>query len=920
MERERRFGIPDGGRISSDFGEAAFGSGGHAGPRGIFYYILFCCVDYFNGSECCRLFFSPTLGKILGYAALVAGIIGIVASLGQLVIQGLQMAFSNVAAQGFFSTMTQGIINLGKVIWESVKSVGRFVLEGFQFLKGGFTGGFGSFGAGITDMRGFLFDGARVLADGTREFTFSQIAARQLVTAGLTSGVSVGLEGFGIDSRIAGLVGVFAGGGFLGIGTSVSGFLKSGLQQLVLQGVSEMAVHIGLPPPVAGALSLIATQSLSAFFDPTLTLKAALIDIAPTAAQMLTLGGLELLGRSMGLDPQLASLIGLPVAAAVGGVTKDLLNPNGMTSLWQSIQNAILSCEVAGGILSLGASIAVHELGLDQSLLGSLSSRLVAGAFSDFLASPGKFNFVDSIIKSVDGSFYEFFDPAFLPMLFETVMDHGLADGIEQYAIMLFTKETINEIASSGMNLGQWIARGLPAAEDVVYQGEQAKRLRLVQNGKSINFVYQPKGEKLELQAIYEEYSNGRKPRLVEFTTDDEGRITQVMIIEQMADGTFRQDVLTPTGNIKEVILRDWNDEVYGKVSYNAAGELEFTNYNLGISDYLTADGRFRFDFTTAPDFQDMSQLIYDFNTNLKPEDIAQLTAFSYGNGFWNAHQSPDSISTIMNAFIDDRLVDNAKTGTPAVVLFEANGEIARDRHGNILTTVALPVTLYEETSLVGNILRWSAGTWFGVPTMRDEVERELIRYLDLIELNQREFNLDPNMDFVHFAHSGDFQPMIEALEHMPDEYRSLIKTLVVYEGPYVGDGIINDPYLETLIRVRGVKPGFEVPFLEHQDFQITDQNGNVKAILNQYNIEIAGANHNDFSYDPSFTYSCAEEREIARKTSLFMRDLQLQANNVSRLDLFLKTNTVGGVTYDKKTKLISVNPLMYKSPFGDRQ
>ena len=399
-----------------------------------------------------------------------------------------------------------------------------------------------------------------------------------------------------------------------------------------------------------------------------------------------------------------------------------------------------------------------------------------------------------------------------------------------------------------------------------------------------------------------------------EFTTDDEGRITQVMVIEQMADGTFRQDVLTPTGNIKEVILRDWNNEVYGKVSYNAAGDLEFTNYNLGISDYLTADGRFSFDFTTAPDFQDMGQLIYDFNVNLKPEDIAQLTAFSYGNGFWNAHRSPDSISTLMNAFIDDRLTDNARTGTPAVVLFEANGEIARDRHGNILTTASLPVTLYEETGLVGNILRWAAGTWFGVSTMRDEVERELIRYLDLIELNQGKFNLDPNMNFVHFAHSGNFQPFIQALEHMPDEYRSKVKTLVAYGAPYVGDGVINDPFLETLVRVRGTKDG--VPFEGVRQFQITDQNGNVKAIPNQYNIEIIGAAHNDFSYDPSFTYSSAEEREIARKTSLFMRDLNLIANDEIALKRFLSTQTVGIVI---EGKVIKVDPKAYISPNGDR-
>ncbi|MGI6240959.1 MAG: hypothetical protein ACOYJW_03365 [Candidatus Omnitrophota bacterium] len=167
----------------------------------------------------------------------------------------------------------------------------------------------------------------------------------------------------------------------MGIGTSVSGFLKSGLQQLVLQGVSEMAVHVGLPPPLASALSLIATQSLNSFFDPGLTLKAGLLQIAPDVATQLTLGGLELLGRSIGLDPRITALMGLPVAAAVGGVTKDLLNPNGSNPgrIFDTIKDSIFSTKTLNGMISIGTSLAVDQLGLPP-----IASDLISGFITGF--------------------------------------------------------------------------------------------------------------------------------------------------------------------------------------------------------------------------------------------------------------------------------------------------------------------------------------------------------------------------------------------------------------------------------------------------------------------------------------------------------------------------------------------------------
>ena len=106
-------------------------------------------------------------------------------------------------------------------------------------------------------MKDFLLAPAQaVIKNGVTtgfEFSFAQNAARQLVAAGLSIGVSKGLEGLGLDPRLTQLASAFVGGGFLGIGSATSSFIRSGLQQMALQGVSQIALNMGLAPPFANA-------------------------------------------------------------------------------------------------------------------------------------------------------------------------------------------------------------------------------------------------------------------------------------------------------------------------------------------------------------------------------------------------------------------------------------------------------------------------------------------------------------------------------------------------------------------------------------------------------------------------------------------------------------------------------------------
>jgi len=326
--------------------------------------------------------FSPTLGKILGYAAMVAGIVSIVASVGSWVVSGVKMVYSSIAQNGLFQTVWQGLQGVGNFLMQTVESAGRFFQSGFQFLKGGFSGGFSSLGSGITNTIDFVMNpaGTKVLADGVtvKVFTAGQAVARNLIAVGINMGVTQGLSGLGLDPSLANLAGAFTGFGAIGLGSGLSGFIKSGLQGMMLIGVSEMGLKLNLPPPIAGVLSVTASAALGACFDPALTLKAAITEIAPAVSSQFVLGGMDLLRRSLGMDPRIMRLIGLPISAAIGAITGQALGLNGYQDVFGSIKNAMLS-----SLVSVGSSIALDAIGAPaalQSFVPGLLSQLIVSA------------------------------------------------------------------------------------------------------------------------------------------------------------------------------------------------------------------------------------------------------------------------------------------------------------------------------------------------------------------------------------------------------------------------------------------------------------------------------------------------------------------------------------------------------------
>ncbi|MFA7255269.1 MAG: discoidin domain-containing protein [Candidatus Omnitrophota bacterium] len=415
-------------------------------------------------------YISPTFGRILGYAAMVAGIVAIAASVVNFAVQGFSMALSSINSVGLLQSVQNGFTALGNAIWEGVAHVGQFLKQGFTFLTDVFTGNFSSLGAGITSISNFAMDGVKVMFDPAgalvhQNLTFGQMVGRSMIAAAVNMPVSKGLDGLGIDPRMARLAGAFVSGGIAGLGAGGTSFLQSGMQTYLLQGVSEIGLKLNLPPPITAALSIATNASLAGIFNSDFSLRVALPQIFPQFAQQLTLGGIELLGRSLGLDPRITQLIGFTTAAAVGNITGQSLgllagyrddgtpiyvtNPYDTGSIWDSITGALTSQVVRAVGFNFGGIISNPIFGslLSGNILSSVGSILGSeGLFSGILdilktAVLAPFNVVNGIAQTVLNGIQDFGT---------LIQEKGLLGAFEFLATAIFSQQTIEKLLNSG--------------------------------------------------------------------------------------------------------------------------------------------------------------------------------------------------------------------------------------------------------------------------------------------------------------------------------------------------------------------------------------------------------------------------------------------------------------------------------------
>jgi hypothetical protein len=173
--------------------------------------------------------------------------------------------------------------------------------------------------------------------------------------------------------------------------------------------------------------------------------------------------------------------------------------------------------------------------------------------------------------------------------------------------------------------------------------------------------------------------------------------------------------------------------------------------------------------------------------------------------------------------------------------------------------------------------------------------------------------------DGIMFTHSGAFMPMMGAIERLkPSGAKFDVHTLINYEGVYVDENMkIDNPSLKRIINVWGT-----ATFLGNGDFgpptlAMTNFQGANPGQIENINIRIIDAFHNDFSYD-SDDYSGAttpseqNRQHVNEMTNIFMRKLYARAaedqTNPGRLEEFLSGTR--GISYDPFTKVATVNPM----------
>ncbi|MBI4397972.1 MAG: hypothetical protein HY586_02470, partial [Candidatus Omnitrophica bacterium] len=352
--------------------------------------------------------FSPTAGKILGWIALGTGILSMVANIGNVVVQGLKTAFTEITSKGILGAIAHGFQAAGDLLMKSVTFVGRFIEKGFTFLVDTFTKGFSTFGEGITKLGTFLFQPAiKATASSVAKFSFEQTAARTLIGAGLSFGTSNGLNALGLDPTLSNLAGAFVGMGVAGMGVKGMSFFQSGLKGLLLQGVSEMGLKLDLPPPMIQVLSLAHSTSLDAYFSGgNLAINESLRSITPQLVAVGAKGAFEFAARSAGLNPTFTKLINVGIGALTSGLVSGIQNAGQPNAVFNSIQNSIFSKDTLVGLAGVGLDIVNDEvaeaLGINP-VLTALGFKGITSAVAGFLTADSKSAILQSTIEGLLG-------------------------------------------------------------------------------------------------------------------------------------------------------------------------------------------------------------------------------------------------------------------------------------------------------------------------------------------------------------------------------------------------------------------------------------------------------------------------------------------------------------------------------------
>ncbi|PIQ82786.1 MAG: hypothetical protein COV76_01865 [Candidatus Omnitrophica bacterium CG11_big_fil_rev_8_21_14_0_20_64_10] len=406
------------------------------------------------------------------------------------------------------SAMTAAVGAVVTAIGAVISSLGTLITGVFNAIGGAFTGLFnglsaifsGNFLSGLATIgKGLLSGVTGVLQAGANFLGFGSLSQlgtlsglqtalgsfvwNTALPTALNFGVSKGLEALGVDPAIAGLVGAFASGGIAGTfnsGITAGGpfgdFLAGGFTSAAIAGTQLGLAAVGLDQTLAslagigvGTITSSLTSGVNIYDPATGALKDHLTglnalgytlstQLAPTLAGELAFYGIQRLGESVGLDPRLSQLAGMPLKAGIGNIA----NP-GHTS--KSVMDA-MGDGLLHGATSLGIDLLGDEVGLDP-FTQALSANVISGAISGAFKYQG--NVFKGVSESLKKSVLNFstlgtgYDPnaPYNPVQQATylakindfsniVRERGITTALETYASSIFQRDAIESIWKLG--------------------------------------------------------------------------------------------------------------------------------------------------------------------------------------------------------------------------------------------------------------------------------------------------------------------------------------------------------------------------------------------------------------------------------------------------------------------------------------
>ncbi len=353
---------------------------------------------------------------------------------------------------------------------------------------GSFFGGFGSLfsgtgliGQGVSALfAGKLLTGLALIgkgilgAVGLSSFSWASLGQFALTTA-VNVGVSRGLEALGVSPTIASLAGAFTSGGISGALNPVSTtssfltkFVAGALTSTAIAGTQIGLVKAGLDPALANIAGIgVGTITNSLALNGLNGLGQTLsTQLAPTLAGELGFYGIQKLGESIGLDPRISQLAGMPIKAGIGNIANPATRGQGIVnSMWEGLKQ---------GAVSVGLSFATQDF---DPLLGNLASSVITGAI-DGLLSPkdpnqplgqrkGVFAGIGETITRAFSGFTEIGvikpgDPlataqslAKLNDFTTITREQGLGAAVETYATSLLHRSSIESLLTAGQSLNR---------------------------------------------------------------------------------------------------------------------------------------------------------------------------------------------------------------------------------------------------------------------------------------------------------------------------------------------------------------------------------------------------------------------------------------------------------------------------------